>query len=108
MNKSIILLILILLLSGCIGVNRTDITYICQSDPNKIPTYNQVLTLRTDGTYILNTTITHYFNLTEHNTASGTYTETDRSVILAPNSFVLSKNGSNLTDSDGDLCLSHT
>ena len=107
MNKSIIFLILMLLLSGCLGINRTDRTYTCQSDPNKIPIYNQVLTLRTDGTYILNTTTTHYFNFTEHNTASGTYTETDRSVILAPNSFVLSKNGSNFTDPDGDLWIFH-
>ena len=104
MKKIIILLILVLLLSGCIAAD-VDRTYTHQSDPKKIPIYNQTLILRTDGTYFLSTIETHYFNYTVKDSTSGTYTETDRSIILSQTfgSSILTKNGSVLVDEDGDI-----
>lgn len=103
MKKSIIILILILLLSGCLAVEKETKpirTYIYNfTDPNYI---NHTITLKlypneTFGFYDLN----HWCNCSSAD--SGNYTETDKSISLKFLTYsVFIKNGSDLVDKDGN------
>ena len=88
MKKIIVILILVALLSGCVGEERT---YYQENKPNNS------LVLHSDGTYQL---------ISNGYVWTGDYEENENTVILKMSpplpSLVAEKQGDNLIDPDGD------
>ncbi len=88
MKKMVVILILVALLSGCIGEERT---YYQEKKPNNS------LVLHSDGTYKL---------ISDGYAWTGDYEENENTVILKMSpplpSLVAEKHGDYLTDPDGD------
>jgi hypothetical protein len=102
----ILFLIVVLLLSGCVGSKTVSVDrmYFYNTTTGDRPFHDDTLVLRTDGTFIMNTVSTYSFGYVRMGSNSGTYTETEKSVILDYSiaTDVLTKNKSDLIMSDGD------
>ena len=87
-NKLLIILLLIVLISGCTEKNSITGRYQSTEDPGAY------LELKDDGRYIV----------TQEQAFSGDYTVNDDSIILIYTfgSFKLTQDGSTLTDEDGE------
>lgn len=99
MKKTIILLIIVLLLSGCLEEKADRIYTYNFTDPNYI-NHTETLILHSDGKYSLSD-LNYWCNCSS--TDSGNYTETDNiiSIQFLTNS-TFTKNGSDLVDKDGN------